>query len=185
MLFFSRFKFDTSAQILFYVWFDYSLNHYTGNLPVKVSNYKHIMWKPHKRPLNHITYHIWNDLEDCTIPLTALTGNTVFFSSFSPSIPSTEGLFGAFSPGPSAYGFPLSLPARSKVIFDGMDNSFRPDRWDTVRDAHHSSPHQTVTDISWSIIWRGEKRSLDNLEGKQWYQNSTFNKSTNYTLIYF
>lgn len=75
---------------------------------------------------------------------------------------------------PLPCAFPLSPLVRSKVIFDGMDNSFQSDRWDTVRDAHHSSTHQTVKDDSWSITWRGgENWPLDNLEGKQWYENST------------
>lgn len=79
-----------------------------------------------------------------------------------------------FHPSPLPRASPLSPPARSKVIFDGMDNSSQPDRWDTVRDAHHSSSHQPVKDVSWSITWRGgENWPLDKLEGKQWYENST------------
>lgn len=106
------------------------------------------------RDLQNISHkvHVWNDLEECTVLLKEIDWKPLFFFLL---LLSTEWLSGAFSPGPSAYGFPLSSPARSKVIFDGKDNSFQPDRWDADRDAHHSSFHQTVKGGSWSITWRG------------------------------
>lgn len=112
-------------------WFDYSLSQSHRHL-VKVSNYKQIV---------RISYHIkstcemtWKSEHLHSMRWKLGAGITVKFFSCS---------------------FPLSPPSRSKVIFDGMDNSFPADRWNAVRDTHHSRPYQTVKDTSWSITWRG------------------------------
>lgn len=96
-----------------------------------------------------------------------LTVNGVFFST------SAETLSGAFSPEPSPWAFTWSPPARSKVIFDGMDNSFHPDRQDIVQACpslklpSNCQRHSLINHFK-----RRSKLGPWQSRGKQWYENS-------------
>lgn len=78
-----------------------------------------------------------------------------------------------FSPEPPPCGLPWSPPARSKVIFDGMDNSFHRDRQDTVRACpslklpSNCQRHSLINHFkrrSKLVPWQSRD--------KQWYENS-------------
>lgn len=78
-----------------------------------------------------------------------------------------------FSPEPPPCGLPWSPPARSKVIFDGMDNSFHRDRQDTVRAC--SSLKLPSNCQRHSLINHFKRRSKLvpwQSRDKQWYENS-------------